>query len=100
MSKSTKKKESKSRLSICEVQSQTAYIDEAKYQAVIEELVSKGIIKDYAYILHDKDTYTDDDEIKNPLHKANEPKENHMHGMLRFNNSYKISTIANWFESY
>ena len=49
MSKSTKKKESKSRLSICEVQSQTAYIDEAKYQAVIEELVSKGIIKDYAY---------------------------------------------------
>jgi len=98
MSKSTKIKESKTRLSICEVQSQTAYIDEVKYNTVIEDLVNKGIIKDFAYILHDKDTYTDDDEIKNPAHKANEPKENHIHGMLRFNNSYKISTIANWFE--
>ena len=84
--------------SICEVQSQIKYISEEKISKTITELTEKGIIKDYAYCVHDKDTYTNDDELENPAHKAGKDKEKHIHIMLRLNNSYKFSTVANWFE--
>lgn len=96
--KEKKSKEKEPNRSICEVQSQTKYISEEKIIKKIKELTKKGIIKDYAYCVHDKDTYTNDDELKNPAHKAGTDKKEHIHVMLRLNNSYKFSTIANWFE--
>lgn len=83
---------------ICEVQSQIKYISENKVKDVINDLCKKGTVIDFAYALHDKDTYTDDDELEDITHKAGEAKEPHIHAVLRFNNSYKFSTVANWFE--
>lgn len=39
---------------------------------------------DCAYILHDKDTFTDEDEKKNPEHKSGQLKKPHYHVVLRF----------------
>lgn len=53
------------KLKICEVCQQAQYLTKEK----IEEGVCKRAIKKYAYVLHDKDTYTKEDEEKEPTHK-------------------------------
>lgn len=40
---------------------------------------------DYAIVLHDKDTWTQEDQEANPEHKAGEVKKAHWHVVLRFN---------------
>ena len=57
------------------------------------------IIREYAYIIHDKDRYTKDDELKNPKHKADTLKPEHIHLVLRFERSQPQNTkyIAKWF---
>lgn len=57
------------------------------------------VIKDYAYIIHDKDLYTTVDESRNPEHKAGRFKPAHIHLLLRFERSQPQSTryIAKWF---
>lgn len=42
---------------------------------------------DYAGVKHDKDTWTEDDELKNPEHKKGELKKEHFHIVLRTSNA-------------
>lgn len=62
-------------------------------------LASKRCLKDYCYIIHDKDTYTVSDEEKNPEHKAGTIKPSHIHLLLRFENNQPQDTkyICTWF---
>ena len=83
---------------ICEFQNQIEYTSESSFKNIVNNLYKRGIILDYAYIVHDKDTYTEQDELDDIKNKAGNLKKTHIHGMLRLNNSYKFSTIANWFD--
>lgn len=57
-------------------------------------------IKEYAYIIHDKDKYTHSDEKRNPEHKEGTLKPKHIHLILRFNRNQpqQFSSIAKWFD--
>ena len=61
---------------------------------------NKRSIKYFAYILHDKDVYTEEDEKANPEHKAGTLKEPHWHILLVFfdGQQQQIKYIARWFE--
>lgn len=70
--------------------------DKANLENILSE---KDCIKDYCYIIHDKDTYTDEDEKRNPDHKSGELKPAHIHLLLRFetNQPQKLELVAKWF---
>ena len=53
-------------------------------------------IKQWAYVLHDKDVYTEDDEADNPKHKAGTSKAKHWHIVLQCSQRVEVRTIANW----
>ena len=57
------------------------------------------VIKNYAYIIHDKDLYTKADESRNPKHKAGEFKPAHIHLVLKYERSQpqKTKYICKWF---
>lgn len=63
-----------------------------------DEQISRGItsnyIQDWLYILHDKDTYTEEDEKKNSAHKAGSLKKAHYHIFLRLKDSTDSKYIA------
>lgn len=61
-------------------------------------LREKDCIKEYAYIIHDKDKYTDNDEAKNPNHKEGELVPAHIHALLRFTCPQDTKYIAMWFQ--
>ena len=82
------------KLKICEICQGTKFLTEDK----IKEAVCKRGIKKFAYILHDKDTYTKDDEKKNPEHKAGTLKEPHWHICLQFKDSQNTKYVAKWFD--
>lgn len=82
------------KLKICEICQGTKFLTEDK----IKEAVCKRGIKKFAYILHDKDTYTEDDEKKNPEHKAGTLKEPHWHICLQFKDSQNTKYVAKWFD--
>lgn len=66
-----------------------------------QKLAEKShIIRDYAYIIHDRDTYTEADESVNPKHKSGTFKPEHIHLYLRFkrNQPQKIKYIAKHFD--
>ena len=80
----------------CEIEQQVKYLP--------EEQITKGIkdrraIKYVAYICHDKDTYTKEDEEKNPEHKAGTMKEPHWHIILVFyeGQQQQLKYVAAWF---
>lgn len=62
-------------------------------------LASKKCIKEYSYIIHDKDVYTKDDEEKEPEHKQGTLKPVHIHLLLRFQDNQPQDSvyIAKWF---
>lgn len=60
----------------------------------IKRCLNHKVIKEYAYIRHDKDVYTKDDE-KNG-HTAGEPKPPHWHIVIRCDSAIEIETIAKW----
>lgn len=62
----------------------------------IKSCIDHKTIKQYAYIKHDKDLYTVDDE-KNG-YKAGEPKAIHYHVVLRCDNAIELETIAKWLD--
>lgn len=68
---------------MCEIVQQLKYIDIDEMKKVLNV---KGCIKDYAYIIHDKDV--DDRGVL---------KEPHIHLALRFNNAYDTKHISQWF---
>lgn len=61
-------------------------------------LVTRECIQKYAYIIHDKDVYTLDDESKNHLHKAGSLKAPHIHLLLKFRCPQQIGNVAKWFD--
>lgn len=65
-------------------------------EQILKAVNHKSIIK-YCYILHDKDTYTDKDEIDDPDHKSGTFKPPHWHIVLQCSQQLEIDTIAKWF---
>jgi cytidylate kinase len=65
---------------------------------ISEEDITKGItsnyIKDWVWILHDKDKYTKEDEEKNKEHKENTLKKAHYHVYIRCKESTDSKYIA------
>lgn len=55
-------------------------------------------IEKYSFIVHDKDTYTEEDEKNNPLHKQGTLKPPHVHLLLKFDNPQHFKNIASWFD--
>lgn len=54
-------------------------------------------IKQWAYIMHDKDVYSDADEADDPAHVAGQTKPPHWHIVLNCSQQVEIGTIAKWF---
>lgn len=81
----------------CEVVQEVRYLSE---EQIIKALSGRRSIKYYAYVLHDKDVYTADDEAKNPAHKAGTLKEPHWHIIIIFydGQQQQLKYIAAWFE--
>lgn len=87
----------------CEVETRFAddkgktFITMEKVEEVLNE--HANCIKDYAYIVHDQDTYTAEEEQKTPEHKAGTLKAPHIHIILRFerNQTQQFKSIAGWF---
>lgn len=50
-----------------------------------------------AYIIHDKDVYTEEDEAKDPEHVAGTPKKPHVHFFVYFNGKRTPSGVVNLF---
>lgn len=67
------------------------YPDNEQHAQAIEKIKQSY---DYAMILHDKDTWTEEDEKKNPDHKAGEVKKAHYHVVLRFQQAVWSSAIC------
>lgn len=65
-----------------------------------QQISERNCIKDYCYIIHDKDVYTEKEEEQNPDHVAGELKAPHIHLLLRFekNQPQKSHCIADWFK--
>lgn len=65
----------------------------------IKEALEHKMIGRYVYILHDKDTYTEKDEIKNPLHKKGTLKPKHYHVIIELTTrALAVSVISRWFD--
>lgn len=60
----------------------------------------KNCIRNYALIIHDKDSYSVEDESRDPKHKAGTLKPAHIHLLLRFktNQPQRIHSVATWFK--
>ena len=54
-------------------------------------------IKQWAYVLHDKDVYSEKDEEDDPTHKQGDTKPPHWHIVLNCSQQVEIQTIAKWF---
>lgn len=76
-----------------EIVQQVEYINKDR----MEYGLSRDCVQDYAYIIHDKDVYTEKDEEKNPAHKAGTLKPAHYHIALRFNDTQNSKYVAEWF---
>ena len=68
----------------------------------LKEVISEKshVIDRWAYIIHDKDTYTESDEKRNPQHKQGTLKPEHIHLLLHFKREQPQNTkyIAKWFD--
>lgn len=64
-----------------------------------EVIKTKNCIKDYSYIIHDNDRYSETDEEKNPNHKCGELKTAHIHLLIRFEKDQpqQLEYVAKWF---
>ena len=65
----------------------------------MKEVLKKDCIRDFSYIIHDKDRYSKAEEKRNPEHKQGELKPPHIHLLLRFENNQpqKLDCVAKWF---
>lgn len=82
MSENKNENKSPSSWKMCEVSTRLEYAS----KEVIEKGVDHSRIRDYAYILHDKDT-NEDGELISP----------HWHVYMRFKNSVPTENICSWF---
>lgn len=63
----------------------------------IKIALSHKTIKQWAYVLHDKDVYSEADEEADPKHKQGDTKPPHWHIVLNCTQQVEIQTIAKWF---
>jgi hypothetical protein len=75
---------------LMEVMQTTDYISDDE----IKKGITSNYVQDWLYILHDKDTYTAEDEKKNPAHRAGTLKKAHYHIFLRLKDSTDSKYIA------
>ena len=67
-------------------------------QAQIEEGLDHKTIKEWAWVYHDKDVWSEDDELDNPKHVAGQVKPPHWHVALNMpKNNTEVEVIARWF---
>lgn len=66
---------------------------------VIEGVLAHRPVRAAVYIVHDKDIYDEEDEKKNPDHKAGALKEKHVHILLCTNNAATLGQVRRWFPS-
>lgn len=80
----------------CEIVQEQSFLSEEQIKNAI---TGRRSIKNYAYILHDKDTYTPENEKADPEHKAGSLKPPHWHIVLQFNEGQQqqIKYVAKWF---
>lgn len=69
---------------------------------ITEEQIQEGLdhktIKQWAYVLHDKDRWNDDDEANDAKHISGEVKPPHYHIAISLpKNNTELDNIANWF---
>ncbi|MBR4420724.1 MAG: hypothetical protein IKT32_07555, partial [Clostridia bacterium] len=65
----------------------------------VNELLTRRTIKKWAYIIHDKDVYTKNEELENPEHKQGEIKPAHVHVYVNFgDDGVNHELVANWFK--
>ena len=63
----------------------------------IKKCVEHKTIKRWAYICHDKDVYSDKDELQDPAHVAGAVKPRHWHIVIEMGtNQVEIGVIAKW----
>ena len=75
----------------------TVLFDLEKMQEVVDSKLN--CISQYAWIVHDKDTYSPEEEAENPDHKAGTAKPPHVHLMLHFKDDQpqQFDSISKWF---
>ena len=95
MSKTGKKR---IQLSHCEVTNFLEYFTIDMLEEGIKKLSVKGKIDKWCYLLHDKDTYTEEDEEKNSEHKNGALKDPHYHLFIKFNGQVDLHKIAEAFQ--
>lgn len=62
----------------------------------IKQALSHKTIKQWAYVLHDKDVYSEADELADPNHKQGDVKPPHWHIVMNCNNAMEVQIIAKW----
>ena len=84
-------------------------VTDVKHPETGEELINKekidtvlkshASIKEFAYILHDKDTYTDEDikKMKSSTHSVGDIKPAHFHVVMRFARAQELDSLSEWF---
>ena len=60
-------------------------------------LSERACMESYAYIIHDRDTYTAEDESGNPEHRDGSLKNSHIHLLMHFSQPQHTKNIAQWF---
>ncbi len=63
----------------------------------IKEALNHKVFKKWAYILHNKDIYTEEDEKKDDKHKCDMPKNDHYHVALYCDDAIDPNIVAKWF---
>lgn len=67
-------------------------------QEQIEQGLDHKTIKEWAWVCHDKDVWTENDELDDPAHTAGTAKPKHYHVAIHLpKNSTDIDVIAKWF---
>lgn len=93
-----KKAESKKTHRHCEYVQQLRFL-KIPLEEIENTIADYRTIKQWAYIIHDKDVYTKEDEAKNPANKAGTQKEPHIHLYLHFGqSSATLEDVARWFK--
>lgn len=62
----------------------------------IKSALAHRSITKYAYVMHDKDVYSEADEADDCTHVAGQPKPRHWHIVIQCKNQVEISVIAKW----
>lgn len=62
----------------------------------IKSALAHRSITKYAYVMHDKDVYSEADEADDPNHEQGQPKPRHWHIVIQCKNQVEIGVIAKW----